>query len=448
MPPRSTSARSTSSGRAPRQRRRRPRPVAPPPPGVQAATAAGFSVMPFTLQFEGKYLSLSAFFSELQKFVKVSNEKVDVTGRLLRVENFTLSPGKYPQLTAAIGATSYLVPAAQGVTGGATPQGPAAATPAASGGGTTPVHHHRDLHGSHSMSVFTDIWRQLVAAGCGRSRSCCWPPSRPCRSCWPRSPRPRRPPPCRRTPARNRAPRSRPSRSSPSASRSLPARSGCRSARSTTSSSRRRRRRRWSRQKEPKASATTHAPEQATTPAEQRRLLRRHRRRRRRPPRRATDARAAQKTYPPLSLRVRFDDGVKRTLPRLTALPSAEAPADRLHGPAPTDGKTAVFMLDSTLTAQGDGSCHPTPLVCETVQLRVGETEFFDLLDDTGGTRPARASSSTWSRSTRARRTTRTSRRARPSWPAPAASSGPTGFSRTLRSGLALGHPHPLRRTP
>jgi len=102
------------------------------PPGAQTIGPAGFSVMPFTLTFEGEYLDLSKFFSRLERFVKVSNQKLDVTGRLLRVENFTLAPAGegYPHLTAQVGATTYLVPPTQGLTGGATAQGPAVADPA------------------------------------------------------------------------------------------------------------------------------------------------------------------------------------------------------------------------------------------------------------------------------------------------------------------------------
>ena len=34
--------------------------------------------------------------------------------------------------------------------------------------------------------------------------------------------------------------------------------------------------------------------------------------------------------------------------------------------------------------AQGDGECKPTPENCETIELAVGETEFFDLADEEG----------------------------------------------------------------
>ena len=47
-------------------------------------------------------------------------------------------------------------------------------------------------------------------------------------------------------------------------------------------------------------------------------------------------------------------------------------------------GKVAVFMIDSNVDAQGDGSCKPDPQTCETLHMRVGDTMFFDVLSDEG----------------------------------------------------------------
>ena len=86
---------------------------------------------------------MSQFFSRLERFVTVRNERINVTGRLLRVESITLKPDTlgFPRLRAEIGASSYLVPAAEGVTDGATAAGPKGATPAstpAPAGGAKP----------------------------------------------------------------------------------------------------------------------------------------------------------------------------------------------------------------------------------------------------------------------------------------------------------------------
>ena len=95
------------------------------------------------------------------------------------------------------------------------------------------------------------------------------------------------------------------------------------------------------------------------------------------------------KTYALYSLAVRFgstdSDIKKRTLPRMKALPSSEQPLLIYLGLLP-DNKTAVFLLDASAKAQGDGECHPTPESCETIRLQAGETEFIDVVDESGAT--------------------------------------------------------------
>ena len=99
------------------------------PPGATVG-AAGFPVMPFTFSFDGSFYKLSDFFQRLESFVSVRNQNVSVTGRLLTIDTLTLNPTEYPKLTAEVGATSFLVSPMQGLTNGATPQGPAVGTPA------------------------------------------------------------------------------------------------------------------------------------------------------------------------------------------------------------------------------------------------------------------------------------------------------------------------------
>lgn len=106
------------------------------PPGATVGPA-GLPTMPFTFQFDGSFFSLSSFFARLERFVKADGEQIDVTGRLVAVDGFSLKPGEsgFPSVVASIGATAYLVPKDQGTMGGATPTGPttgvAAGTPAA-----------------------------------------------------------------------------------------------------------------------------------------------------------------------------------------------------------------------------------------------------------------------------------------------------------------------------
>jgi hypothetical protein len=96
-----------------------------PPPGAVSVGSAGFSAMPFSFGFEGSFFHLSDFFNRLEKFVTVTNKDIDVTGRLLLVDSISVTPkNDLNHLTAKIGASSYLVPAAQDISG-ATPQSPA-----------------------------------------------------------------------------------------------------------------------------------------------------------------------------------------------------------------------------------------------------------------------------------------------------------------------------------
>jgi hypothetical protein len=94
--------------------------------------------------------------------------------------------------------------------------------------------------------------------------------------------------------------------------------------------------------------------------------------------------------YELYSLTVRFgasesESLEKKNLPRLKALPSADDALLVYLGPG-KGGKSAVFMVDASLEPQGDGTCDPNPANCETIELREGETEFFDVLDETGNT--------------------------------------------------------------
>ncbi len=102
-------------------------------PGAVAVGPAGFSALPFSFSFRGTYANLSQFFARMERFVTLRNEQLNVTGRLLRLETIDLQIDAegFPNIRAQIGASSYLVPETQGLTAGATAQGPAAATPAA-----------------------------------------------------------------------------------------------------------------------------------------------------------------------------------------------------------------------------------------------------------------------------------------------------------------------------
>lgn len=109
------------------------------PPGA-AVGPSGFPTMPFSFTFRGSFFHLSDFFGRLEKFVVAANNHVSVSGRLLTLNAISFGPGKggFPQIDATISATSYLVPASEGLLAGATPNGPAnQVTPAASHSGAS-----------------------------------------------------------------------------------------------------------------------------------------------------------------------------------------------------------------------------------------------------------------------------------------------------------------------
>jgi hypothetical protein len=99
---------------------------------------AGLPVMPYSLQFHGGFFAVADFFGRLDGMVHAGGHDVVVDGRLLTIDGFELTagPNGFPQLNADVEASSFITPADQGLSAGATPAGPpAAATPAA----TTPT---------------------------------------------------------------------------------------------------------------------------------------------------------------------------------------------------------------------------------------------------------------------------------------------------------------------
>jgi hypothetical protein len=121
-----------------------------PAPATQAATAAlppgavvgaaGFPTMPFAFVFDGTYFDMESFMSEVQRFVRINGDHVDVRGRLLSIDGFSLSagPGGFPKVKATIAATAYLLSPDDGsatpVGSAATGAGSTTGSPAAAGG--------------------------------------------------------------------------------------------------------------------------------------------------------------------------------------------------------------------------------------------------------------------------------------------------------------------------
>jgi Tfp pilus assembly protein PilO len=106
--------------------------------GSTAATAGstattspvGLETVPLELEFVGNFFNLADFFHDVKRFVRVVNTNVVVGGRLVTIEGvkFASDPELFPRIKAQLIATVYLSPKTEGVTAGASPQGPAPAT--------------------------------------------------------------------------------------------------------------------------------------------------------------------------------------------------------------------------------------------------------------------------------------------------------------------------------
>jgi type II secretory pathway pseudopilin PulG len=99
------------------------------PPGATIGPA-GFPIEPFTFTFQGNFFHLANFLGRLQNFVVATNQHLSVSGRLMTLDSIQLGPAStgFPEMSATISATTYLLPASQGLVNGATPAGPAGST--------------------------------------------------------------------------------------------------------------------------------------------------------------------------------------------------------------------------------------------------------------------------------------------------------------------------------
>ncbi|MEK6327954.1 MAG: hypothetical protein AABM66_10615 [Actinomycetota bacterium] len=109
---------------------------------------AGLPVMPYDLKFSGDFFQIADFLESLDELVHMPRDEVDATGRLLTVDGFALAPEENtagaslsatPTLTANLTVTTYLTPADQGITAGATPSGLAIASSTTTTSSTAPT---------------------------------------------------------------------------------------------------------------------------------------------------------------------------------------------------------------------------------------------------------------------------------------------------------------------
>jgi hypothetical protein len=99
--------------------------ASPLPPGA-AIGSAGLPTEQFTFTLTGNFFHLSDFFNRLQSFVTSRGSTLLISGRLMTINGMSLAPAAtgFPQITANISATTYIVPASEGAFDGATAAGP------------------------------------------------------------------------------------------------------------------------------------------------------------------------------------------------------------------------------------------------------------------------------------------------------------------------------------
>jgi Tfp pilus assembly protein PilO len=93
--------------------------------------SAGLAVMPYTINLSGDFFHVADFIKHIDSLVHTGNVNVEVDGRLLTLNSFALTAdgaAGFPQLDGSFSVTTYLTPASQGLTAGATPTEPAEAS--------------------------------------------------------------------------------------------------------------------------------------------------------------------------------------------------------------------------------------------------------------------------------------------------------------------------------
>jgi hypothetical protein len=95
--------------------------------------SAGLPVMPYEMEFQGGFFEIADFFGRIDGLVDAGNKDTAVSGRLMTINGFSFTAGAegFPSLQANLEVSSYLTPADQGITAGATATGPATTTTAA-----------------------------------------------------------------------------------------------------------------------------------------------------------------------------------------------------------------------------------------------------------------------------------------------------------------------------
>jgi hypothetical protein len=98
--------------------------------------------MPFSFVFNGTFFDMENFFRDVQRFVRVNGDRVDVRGRLLSIDSFSLvaGPDGFPSVKSSINATAYLQsPAQPDSSTSSTSSTPSAGGTGSTGGASAPT---------------------------------------------------------------------------------------------------------------------------------------------------------------------------------------------------------------------------------------------------------------------------------------------------------------------
>lgn len=90
-----------------------------------AAASAGLRLSSFKFKFKGNFFNLHDVIHRLMGMVETFDGKVKVTGRLLQINSVSMTSDSFPDLSADIDMTGYMLPESTSLTAGATPSGPA-----------------------------------------------------------------------------------------------------------------------------------------------------------------------------------------------------------------------------------------------------------------------------------------------------------------------------------
>lgn len=100
------------------------------PPGATVG-AAGFPTMPFAFDLTGSFSDMNRFLHAVNNLTQVNRDGILVRGRLLSTDGvvYKAGPKGFPDIEATMVVTSYLLPADEGLTGGATAPSGTTTTP-------------------------------------------------------------------------------------------------------------------------------------------------------------------------------------------------------------------------------------------------------------------------------------------------------------------------------